>query len=221
MEGDDKHTSQGPINDNFNVNMNNISPYILDYMSNNPMMNNQYFQYPSSSSTSPVLPQLPLSSLNQQHDNNSISLESSNVDWVSLLSGFMSNDDQGTIMGRGSCEGDEKNGVRNGKLMKSGRGKKVTPSRVAFHTRSSEDILDDGYKWRKYGQKSVKNSHHPRSYYRCTQHTCNVKKQIQRLSKDNSIVVTTYEGIHNHPCEKLMETLTPLLKQLQFLSRSF
>ncbi|KAI5655419.1 hypothetical protein M9H77_32606 [Catharanthus roseus] len=96
--------------------------------------------------------------------------------------------------------------------------KYVTP-RVAFHTRSTEDILDDGYKWRKYGQKSVKNSSHPRSYYRCTHHTCNVKKQIQRLSKDTSVVVTTYEGIHSHPCEKLMETLTPLLKQLQFLSR--
>ncbi|XP_073133195.1 probable WRKY transcription factor 43 [Henckelia pumila] len=96
---------------------------------------------------------------------------------------------------------------------------KNIPARVAFHTRSSEDILDDGYKWRKYGQKSVKDSIHPRSYYRCTHHTCNVKKQIQRLSKDTSIVVTTYEGIHNHPCEKLMETLTPILRQLQFLSR--
>ncbi|KZV15369.1 putative WRKY transcription factor 56-like [Dorcoceras hygrometricum] len=105
-----------------------------------------------------------------------------------------------------------------GKCGKKRRNKNV-PARIAFHTRSSEDILDDGYKWRKYGQKSVKDSLHPRSYYRCTHHTCNVKKQIQRLSKDNSIVVTTYEGIHNHPCEKLMETLTPILRQLQFLSR--
>ncbi|CAA0812131.1 Probable WRKY transcription factor 56 [Striga hermonthica] len=114
-------------------------------------------------------------------------------------------------------EAEDNNVVRN--KPKSGRKKKYIPPRVAFHTRSAEDILDDGYKWRKYGQKSVKNTVHPRSYYRCTHHTCNVKKQIQRLSKDTGIVVTTYEGIHNHPSEKLMETLSPLLKQLQFLSR--
>ncbi|GLU05861.1 hypothetical protein SLE2022_229380 [Rubroshorea leprosula] len=102
---------------------------------------------------------------------------------------------------------------------KSSRVKKVVPPKIAFHTRSADDILDDGYRWRKYGQKSVKNSIHPRSYYRCMHLTCNVKKQIQRLAKDPSIVVTTYEGIHNHPSEKLMESLSPLLKQLQFLSR--
>lgn len=39
--------------------------------------------------------------------------------------------------------------------------KTVTP-RVVFQTRSSDDILDDGYKWRKYGQKAVKNSKYPR-----------------------------------------------------------
>lgn len=36
------------------------------------------------------------------------------------------------------------------------------PQRFAFQTRSEEDILDDGYRWRKYGQKSVKNSKFPR-----------------------------------------------------------
>ncbi|KAL1195565.1 putative WRKY transcription factor 24 [Cardamine amara subsp. amara] len=99
---------------------------------------------------------------------------------------------------------------------KEKRSRKVP--RIAFHTRSDDDVLDDGYRWRKYGQKSVKNNAHPRSYYRCTYHTCNVKKQVQRLAKDSNVVVTTYEGIHNHPCEKLMETLNPLLRQLQFLS---
>ncbi|XP_074315952.1 putative WRKY transcription factor 43 [Silene latifolia] len=124
----------------------------------------------------------------------------------------------------------EKNGGERGIMKSNNNGSRIARSsssmkkrgvipRFAFHTRSSEDVLDDGYKWRKYGQKSVKNSVHPRSYYRCTYHTCNVKKQIQRHSRDTSIVITTYEGIHNHPSEKLMETLSPLLKQLQFLSR--
>ncbi|XP_042421492.1 probable WRKY transcription factor 75 [Zingiber officinale] len=98
------------------------------------------------------------------------------------------------------------------------KGKKVMRPRFAFRTKSPSDILDDGYRWRKYGQKAVKNSPHPRSYYRCTHHTCNVKKQVQRQSKDTSVVVTTYEGIHNHPCEKLMEAFAPLLKQIQFLT---
>ncbi|XP_068485195.1 probable WRKY transcription factor 43 isoform X2 [Phaseolus vulgaris] len=106
----------------------------------------------------------------------------------------------------------------NQEKRKGGRVKKATRvPRFAFQTRSADDILDDGYRWRKYGQKAVKNSTYP-SYYRCTHHTCNVKKQVQRLSKDTSIVVTTYEGIHNHPCEKLMETLTPLLNQIHFLA---
>ncbi|CAI9755478.1 unnamed protein product [Fraxinus pennsylvanica] len=46
--------------------------------------------------------------------------------------------------------------------VKSGRKNKYIPPRVAFHARSAEDILDDGYKWRKYGQKTVKNSIHRR-----------------------------------------------------------
>ncbi|KAI4968951.1 hypothetical protein ZWY2020_046281 [Hordeum vulgare] len=56
--------------------------------------------------------------------------------------------------------------------------------RFAFQTRSQVDILDDGYRWRKYGQKAVKNNNFPRSYYRCTHQGCNVKKQVQRLSRD-------------------------------------
>ncbi|CAH2048265.1 unnamed protein product [Thlaspi arvense] len=120
----------------------------------------------------------------------------------------------------GGGEGGEMGGLSDHNKNNKGKGKRSSAmQRIAFQTRSDDDVLDDGYRWRKYGQKSVKNNAHPRSYYRCTYHTCNVKKQVQRLAKDPNVVVTTYEGVHNHPCEKLMETLSPLLRQLQFLTR--
>lgn len=40
--------------------------------------------------------------------------------------------------------------------------KKERRPRYAFQTRSQVDILDDGYRWRKYGQKAVKNNNFPR-----------------------------------------------------------
>lgn len=40
--------------------------------------------------------------------------------------------------------------------------KKIKKPRFAFQTRSQVDILDDGYRWRKYGQKAVKNNNYPR-----------------------------------------------------------
>lgn len=39
-----------------------------------------------------------------------------------------------------------------------------------------------------------------RSYYRCTTTSCGVKKRVERSIQDPSIVVTTYEGVHTHPC---------------------
>ncbi|CAA2995126.1 probable WRKY transcription factor 75 [Olea europaea var. sylvestris] len=93
--------------------------------------------------------------------------------------------------------------------------KKSRKPKYAFQTRSQVDLLDDGYRWRKYGQKAVKNNKFPRSYYRCTYQGCDVKKQIQRLSKDEEIVVTTYEGKHSHPMQKSMENFEHILSQMQ------
>lgn len=40
--------------------------------------------------------------------------------------------------------------------------KKEREARVAFMTKSEIDQLEDGYRWRKYGQKAVKHSPYPR-----------------------------------------------------------
>ena len=40
--------------------------------------------------------------------------------------------------------------------------KKQKEPRFAFMTKSEVDHLEDGYRWRKYGQKAVKNSPYPR-----------------------------------------------------------
>lgn len=57
---------------------------------------------------------------------------------------------------------------------------------------------DDGYNWRKYGQKQVKGSENPRSYYKCTFPSCPTKKKVER-SLDGQITEIVYKGAHNHP----------------------
>ncbi|XWS34171.1 hypothetical protein CRYUN_Cryun21dG0017500 [Craigia yunnanensis] len=83
------------------------------------------------------------------------------------------------------------------KVRKKGQ-KRIRQPRFAFMTKSEVDHLEDGYRWRKYGQKAVKNSPFPRSYYRCTNSKCTVKKRVERSSEDPTVVITTYEGQHCH-----------------------
>lgn len=53
-------------------------------------------------------------------------------------------------------------GVSSIKMKKIKARRKVREPRFCFKTMSDIDVLDDGYKWRKYGQKVVKNTQHPR-----------------------------------------------------------
>ncbi|XP_061374955.1 probable WRKY transcription factor 50 isoform X2 [Gastrolobium bilobum] len=73
--------------------------------------------------------------------------------------------------------------------------KKEVKDKVAFRTKSEVEILDDGFKWRKYGKKMVKNSPNPR----CSVDGCPVKKRVERDRDDPRYVITTYEGNHTHP----------------------
>ncbi|THU58001.1 hypothetical protein C4D60_Mb03t09510 [Musa balbisiana] len=85
-----------------------------------------------------------------------------------------------------------------GKCFSAPGNRTVREPRVVVQTPSDVDILDDGYRWRKYGQKVVKANRNPRSYYKCTSNGCPVRKHVERASNDPGSVITTYEGKHNH-----------------------
>ncbi|CDP05092.1 unnamed protein product [Coffea canephora] len=73
-----------------------------------------------------------------------------------------------------------------------------------------EGPLDDGFSWRKYGQKDILGAKHPRGYYRCThRHVqgCLATKQVQRSDEDPTIFEVTYRG--RHTCNQGSEPKPP------------
>ncbi|KAF2325662.1 hypothetical protein GH714_032385 [Hevea brasiliensis] len=125
------------------------------------------------------------------------------VDASSTFSNDEDEDDQATH-GSVGCdgEGDESESKRR-KIETyptdmGGATRAIREPRVVVQTTSEVDILDDGYRWRKYGQKVVKGNPNPRSYYKCTNAGCTVRKHVERASHDLKSVITTYEGKHNH-----------------------
>ncbi|KAJ1404027.1 WRKY domain [Sesbania bispinosa] len=78
------------------------------------------------------------------------------------------------------------------------RPRRKIDQRVVVQLESRMDILDDGYRWHKYGRKNIKGSPYLRSYYRCSNNGCSARKQVQRDVNNSRCVKTTYDGRHNH-----------------------
>ncbi|XP_020197882.1 uncharacterized protein [Aegilops tauschii subsp. strangulata] len=65
---------------------------------------------------------------------------------------------------------------------------------------TGEVVPSDLWAWRKYGQKPIKGSPHPRGYYRCSSSKgCSARKQVERSRTDPNMLVITYTSEHNHP----------------------
>ncbi|NP_001150829.2 Probable WRKY transcription factor 41 [Zea mays] len=63
----------------------------------------------------------------------------------------------------------------------------------------AEGPVDDGYSWRKYGQKDILGAKHPRAYYRCTHRNsqnCPATKQVQRTDDHPALFDVVYHGEH-------------------------
>ncbi|KAG8093904.1 hypothetical protein GUJ93_ZPchr0012g21986 [Zizania palustris] len=71
--------------------------------------------------------------------------------------------------------------------------------RVADANLDATPDQDDGFSWRKYGQKDILGAKFPRGYYRCTYRNaqgCPATKQVQRSDTDLCVFDVTYQGVH-------------------------
>ncbi|PWA58192.1 WRKY11 [Artemisia annua] len=73
-------------------------------------------------------------------------------------------------------------------------------------TKVTSTLIDDGYAWRKYGQKAILAAKHQRNYFRCTHRFdqgCQATKQVQKTDDEPPKYKTTYNG--HHTCKKLQK----------------
>ncbi|CAE5963138.1 unnamed protein product [Arabidopsis arenosa] len=70
---------------------------------------------------------------------------------------------------------------------------------LVFYRDESLTPRDDGFTWRKYGQKTIKTSPYQRSYYICAyakDQNCNAKKRVQMIQDSPPVYRITYVGKH-------------------------
>ncbi|XP_027362579.1 probable WRKY transcription factor 29 [Abrus precatorius] len=80
------------------------------------------------------------------------------------------------------------------------KSKKKQKNKRVKHVLTAADGVSDQWAWRKYGQKPIKGSTYPRSYYRCSSSKgCLARKQVERSHLDPGVFIVTYTAEHSDP----------------------
>ncbi|KAJ8540068.1 hypothetical protein K7X08_026457 [Anisodus acutangulus] len=78
--------------------------------------------------------------------------------------------------------------------------KKIARRTEYVQARTGEEVPpEDGYSWRKYGQKDILGAKYPREYYRCARRglsNCAATKIVQKSETEPSVFEVTYGGSH-------------------------
>ncbi|EXB54476.1 Protein WRKY1 [Morus notabilis] len=169
-----------------NNNNNNNSVMGLSQFSQQPTTSNSLISMHGRSSTNTRVIHYPSSSEHLASEVSNSSMFSSN----SRSCGAAKSEDTGTrcVASTGGCHCSKRRKLRIRRRI-----------RVPSVSNKSADIPPDDYSWRKYGQKPIKGSPYPRSYYKCSSvKGCPARKHVERCLDDPTMLVVTYEGDHNH-----------------------
>ncbi|KAL6495530.1 WRKY transcription factor [Orobanche gracilis] len=86
---------------------------------------------------------------------------------------------------------------------------------------AAENLSSDVWCWRKYGQKPIKGSPYPRSYYRCsTSKGCLARKQVEQNRSEPGMFIVTYTAEHNHPTPTHRNSLAGSTRQKHVETRA-
>ncbi|XP_022760708.1 probable WRKY transcription factor 29 [Durio zibethinus] len=107
-------------------------------------------------------------------------------------------DEQENQKGQQSVSQPAISGTNNESVKPKRSSRRNQQNRVVQHV-TADGLSSDIWAWRKYGQKPIKGSPYPRSYYRCSSSKgCLARKQVERSCSDPRIFIITYTAEHSH-----------------------
>ncbi|CAH9124810.1 unnamed protein product [Cuscuta epithymum] len=105
------------------------------------------------------------------------------------------------------------------KLAPKHKTRKNGHKRVVIQVGAEELSKDDKWAWRKYGQKPIKGSPYPRSYYRCSSAKgCLARKQVEKSNSKPGMFIVTYTAEHSHSHPTRRNSLAGTMRNNKFIA---